>query len=662
MSTITLPRPGPVFGRYPQRTQPAPALWLRWADAAGDRLFSRPRAAARGERDFADALARELGSTESLDAALAALPALRAALSRHGLQDDLIARAQALVARTIEAQSGVRPYDTQHRAARALLANRFVELDTGEGKTLAILIAAATAALAGVPVHVITANDYLARRDADAAQPVLQRLGLSVNAIDPAMTADERRAVYAGDVVYAAAREIGFDYLRDRLLAAATGHPASVQPVLRGLSLALIDEADSVLIDHARTPLVISMPARAIAGGDLQHAMWRLSGELHQGPDFSLDVAQRRAELSASAIDRLRTSMKEASTTPVDPRVAADILCQALVVRHLLQRDRDYLVQPREQAGTTTVSGNEVMLIDQTTGRTAPGTQWSRSLQQLVSIKEGCTPPQATLPAAQITLQTLFSRYWKLGGVSGTLRDARFELRLFYRLGVLRIEPRVPNLRRDLGLRVFTSRTAQWAALTASVRQHTDAGRPVLIGTASVVDSEALAAHLTAHLAAAGLNVQLLNARHSDDEARRLQAAGEARAITVTTQIAGRGADIPLSPAALAAGGLHVICAALNRSQRLDRQLIGRTGRNGLPGSCETLLSLDAGEFTRAFPAPVLKALAHFKDGALPAALGQGIARAAKAAGSWLDLFGRWQLVEDDRRQQSALAYTKGVV
>lgn len=659
MNTLMLPRPGPLFGRYPQRLQPPAAPWRHGLDAAGERLFNPHWLQARQEQRFLAALDAAQAATCSFGDELTQL---RALLSRRGFEDALLARAQALVARAIESQTGLRPYATQHRAARAMLGQQAVQMQTGEGKTLAILIAAAVAAMAGVPVHVITANDMLAERDAAAAQGVLRRLGLSVCAIAPAMHSAQRRVAYRCDVVYCSARELGFDYLRDRLL--ADGGNASPASVLRGLSLALIDEADSVLIDHAQLPLVISMPQSAAAWADAMPALWLLSAACREGIDFRLDSAHRQIDLLDNADAHWPRALLALPTPIADRRIAADLLRQALIVRHLLQRDRDYLVvgprpritasaprggeqlssqRPGDSCSPAATGVQEIVLIDGTTGRATPGTQWSRSLQQLVSIKEGCPVPKATRPVAQISLQALFARYWRLGGISGTLQGTRLELRLFYRLGVHTIAPLTPSRRIDLGLRVVADRATQWRAVAHSARRHAECGQPVLIGTASVAESEALAAHLQA----CGLPAQVLNARHGADEAQRLQHAGEAGAITVTTVIAGRGTDLAISAEGLAAGGLHVIRTAPGRSERLDRQLLGRTARNGGPGSTEAIVCL---------------ALSMRLPARLPTSCAHAIVDVLRRTQSLHDLYERWQRVREDRRQQSALAYTRGAV
>jgi preprotein translocase subunit SecA len=645
--TTRLPRPGLVYGSYPQRHPTRNGLLADLVDLAGHALVRRPW---RRTPDFQACLAaqRQANQRTAADPAKE-LATVRAALLRHGFTAPLVARAQCLIAQAMEEALGKRPFDTQHSAAWAMLCDRLVEMDTGEGKSLAILMAAATAGLAGMPVHVVTANDYLAARDAQAARPVLERLGLNVAAIDPAAAPAQRRAAYACDVVYCTARELGFDYLRDRM-AARDG-----RPLLRGLCLALIDEADSVLIDHARTPLIIAtadgstspaLPAGCAA------AAYAFSATLLAGADFTLQPAQRRAVPSAAAVQRLHdllAGLPDTATAPDDVRVSAQALEQALVARHLLQRDRHYVVQPGQQPHDGTP---QVVLIDETTGRTLPGTHWTGGLHAFVALKEGCAPPPALRTAQGISLQGLFSRYWKLGGVSGTLRESRVELFAFYRLRVQRILPRHPSRRRDRGLRLFAGRAERADAVLARVRACVAQGRPVLVGTDSVAASEALAARLQR----AGVQATVLNARHDAQEAALIARAGARGAVTVATNMAGRGTDIEPDRQA-AAAGLHVIACCLNGSRRIDRQLLGRTARNGRPGSCETLLALDDGMFERRLSLRTRIWLAGWcgpQGLAGPAA--RWLARGVQVLQEQLDLLQRWRLVQHDRHMQDLLA------
>lgn len=641
----SLPRPGPVNGPYPHRTSTPRPLWADFADRLGDSLTGRGWARAGDTQRFMDELA-------AAAAEASARPdernerAMRAArsLSREGFSARAVARAQAVAAEAVEAALGQRPYPSQHLAAFHMLSDRLVELDTGEGKSLAVLLAALTAAIARVPTHVVTANEYLAVRDAEAASRALALLGMSAGAIRAGMDSDERRAVYACDVVYARAQEIGFDYLRDRL-AGVRPDGAAARPVLRGLCLALVDEADSVLLDHAATPLVLgetggdAMPAEAV------DAAWRFARTLRVDSDFALDAQHRRVQIVPAVMDRLPPDLLAALPMPKDTRMAAELLADALVARHALWRDGHYIVRD-----------GDVLLVDRNTGRTLPGTVWSRGLQHMVHIKEGLAPPVATRASMQITLQTFFGRYLKLAGISGTLSESRLALWIFYRLGTRRVAPRRASLREDFGLRVYARLTQQLDAVAARVQACVDAGRAVLVGT----DTVAAADIVSAHLRALGIVHRLLTARDDTHEAELIARAGEPGAVTVATHIAGRGTDIVVAQATLDAGGLHVIGCAPNGSGRVDRQLFGRTARNGARGSCEAILSLEDPAFVALLPEWLMAAvrrLSRAGEGEAPRALGHATAGMARMLRGWDDLLRCYQLAQHDKLVRASLAF-----
>jgi preprotein translocase subunit SecA len=560
------PRPGPLFGPYPQRSPPPPGS-TAWAWQAGRALLAGGPTARR-QRHFEQLLAQAVsagGGTTSTTV----LADLRARLSRHGPVDALLAQALAQVALAVQQQHGFAVHRAQPLAAWAMLDGCVVEMDTGEGKSVALLLAAAVAALAGVPVQVVSANDHLAERDAAAARPVLARLGLRADCVQPGDAARSRRRAYAAEVCWASARELGFDALRDRLADAG-------ERVLPGLCLALVDEADAVLIDHAQQPLVLARPRPAAFNAPALGAVWAHSAQLVPGRDFQLDALHRNAVLTAC------TPMP-ALPSDVAPDDTAAWLRQALVVRHLLQRDRDYLVE----AGAD--GQRQVVLIDAATGRAAPGTQWQRALQPLVALKEHCPAPQATEAVAQASLQSLLAGWWRLGGTSGTVGEARLELALAYGLRSWRVPPQRPSRRQDRGLRVLPSVAAHLAAVHEVVRRCAAAGQPLLVATPSVAANQRLAEALRA----AGHRLQTLDARDarpgSPHETEVLACAGLPGALTVATSVAARGADIRPSPQALAAGGLHVLSTAPMPLARLERQLAGRAARQGEPGSVERL-------------------------------------------------------------------------
>jgi preprotein translocase subunit SecA len=585
MRTAKIPAPGIVLGAYPERHSSAQAglmsVVARWLARRTDR--------AGGADGF---LARVRGHEQARQRApLQSLRehahGLRARLARDGLEDRaLVEEAFALVALACREHLAIELYDTQLIAARIMLDGDLAEMATGEGKTLAVAVAAGAAALAGIPVHVVTANDYLVERDSAALRPMYEALGLSVGAVTQPMDTAARRAAYARDIAYCTAKELVFDYLRDQVGAprggeleqrafALSGERAPAR-LLRGLCMAVIDEADSILIDEARVPLVLSRPAPDPEGNRLRNA-WRLSAILVTDEHFHLDREARRASLSESGRELLRSLAQREPDAWPSARHCEESVTLALAARHPLERDRDYVIHE-----------GRVQIVDETSGRRAPGRSWSRGLHQLVEIKESCEQSPRAETLAQITYQRFFPRYLRLCGVSGTLRESAGELHGIYGLGVRKVPLRGPDHRRVLAGRVFSRPEARWSATVERVRELNATGRPVLIGTDSVLDSQAL----SRRLAAAALPHAVLNASQDADEARIVAGAGAAGAITVTTNMAGRGTDIVLSAATRAGGGLHVLYCQQNAARRIDRQLIGRCARQGDPGTAEYFVAL----------------------------------------------------------------------
>ncbi len=578
--------PGIVLGRYPEKRPRETPSWLRGITGL---LRAGRFTQARGAQAFVDAVRRRQAALpHEGDASLQQrVLRARARLARDGLTDDALTEAFAVVSAACRHRLQVSLYDTQLFAARVMLDGQLAEMATGEGKTLAAAVAAATAALAGIPVHVVTANDYLAGRDAAALRVLYAALGLSVGAVTQPMPAPARRAAYACDITYCTAKELVFDYLRDSVAAprksvleqraAELGGVPAPQRLLRGLCMAIIDEADSILLDEARVPLVLS---QAVADKDmaaLQHA-WTLSAPLQPGVDFHADAATRAAQLTAVGRERVRAPAAAHASAWLNARHCEDTLALALSARHLLLRGRDYVVED-----------GRVHIIDDTSGRKAAGRAWSQGLHQLVEIKERCAPSAPLVTLAQITYQRFFPRYFRLCGMSGTLREAARELWATYELAVVPVPLRCPGRRVVLPTRVFANAHTQWRAVAARARELHEAGRPLLVGTDSVLDSEAL----SRVLAAAGLPHAVLNARQDHREAQIVAAAGARGAITVATNMAGRGTDIVLDAASRDAGGLYVICCQQNHSRRIDRQLLGRCARQGDPGSVEAFVALD---------------------------------------------------------------------
>jgi preprotein translocase subunit SecA len=668
-----LPSRGLAFGEYPQRAEAGDATAL-WDTLRGLRGRLAVRGAVQLPAGVAQVLAAARPRWRALDEAglLRAISAVRGRLRREGLTDLAAGAALALAAEAMRRTLDKAAYDTQILAAWLMLNGHLVEMATGEGKTLAAALAAAVAGLGGSPVHVLTANDYLVRRDRDALEPFYAALGLSSACVVGAMGRDDRAQAWQRDIVYATAREVTFDYLRDhlalggerdaRVLRAralagecdtevATGRTAT-QPLLPGLCVCLVDEADSILLDEAVVPLILAAPTHAL-DADAYRRVYEISCTLHRERDYTLVHARRAAVLNAAGRERVSAAVEGATGVLSPARRAWELVEAALAARLLYRRDREY-----------TVVDEQLLLIDELTGRIANGRQWQGALHPMVEIKEGLEPSAPTATAAQITYQRFFPRYLKLGGMSGTLLETRHELRVLYDAPVLRVPLSQPDRRRWLGERCFVDAAHKWRAVLLSVRAQVEAGRPVLVGTDSVAES----AHLSALLGDNGIHHQLLNATQDADEAERIARAGVAGMVTVATNIAGRGTDIRLDPLATSRGGLHVIAAMRNRSRRIDRQLIGRAARHGDPGSAEALVALDDGLLRQAWPAAVLAAAARCARrggngadaGRVPGWLAKPLFSVAQRRTEWRDRAHRRELRRADRHAAELYGFAGG--
>lgn len=517
-----------------------------------------------------------------------------------------LALAGAVMART----HGLVPYATQYRAAWLILQGSLVEMATGEGKTVAAALAAAVAALGPQRVHLFTANDYLVQRDSEGLRPFCAALGLSVGHVLATSTPDERAAAYRCHITVVTAKELAFDYLKDHLIkrgetapgvlralalqsgeqaaSSTLGSPAQhlstpllPAPVLPALSMAILDEADSILLDEASMPLILAQPGVACDAAGHQRA-FDITTRLQRGRDYAAIPAARAMRLTAAGRTLVSTAVQGAGGVLSPPQRAHELVEAALTARWMYRRDRDYAV--------TAVDGKvTVQLIDQITGRIADGRQWTGALQQMVELKEGVPLSAPAVTLAQITFQRFFPRYLRMGGMSGSLLEARHELRMRYDLAVVGVPLLRPSQRCWQREVLFVNAKARWAAVVLQTQQLARAGRPVLVGTDSVKDS----AHLSNLLTAAGVPHQMLNALQNADEAACIARAGHAGVVTVATNMAGRGTDIQLDEAAKAAGGLHVLACMRNRARRTDRQLRGRGARHGDPGSAQAMVALD---------------------------------------------------------------------
>jgi preprotein translocase subunit SecA len=547
---------------------------------------SQLEARARAVIERADAMVD--ASPAELDRRLAAVrPALRREFGGEALEETL-----ALVREQSRRHLGMAHFEVQVMAGIGMLEGMLVELDTGEGKTLSATLPAATAAIAGIPVHVITVNDYLVERDAELMEPLYRALGLRVGTvIDTNPDVEVRRRAYACDITYVTNKQIAFDYLRDRLARPnrtelLRGEVRRLQSetegdtglLLRGLCYAIVDEADSVLIDEARTPLILSRNIPAPGLKEIARQAMAIAAELREPEHYQLARDGRSAAISDAGRVRIGELGAPHGGVWNAPLRRTELVRVALTAQRGYERDLHYIVR-----------NGKVEIVDASTGRSMADRSWEGGLQQMIELKEGCEISGDRETIARISYQQFFRRYLRLGGMTGTGREVGREIEDVYGLPMIRVEPRRPSRRLDQGVRVLPTHAAKWRAGVERLRALHREGRPVLVGTHSVRASEQLGKILER----AGLPYVILNARQDMDEAEVIGRAGEAGRITVATNMAGRGSDIRVDADVEALGGLHVLSVERADARRIDRQLFGRCGRQGDAGSFEQLISLD---------------------------------------------------------------------
>jgi preprotein translocase subunit SecA len=515
--------------------------------------------------------------------------ALRRDQASHSMP---VARAFALIRESSARVLGMRHFDAQLIGGLVMLDGKIAEMDTGEGKTLTASLAAATAALGGTPVHVVTVNDYLAGRDADILRPLYEFLGLSVGVVRDGMSNDEKIAAYGCDITYTTNKILAFDYLRDRLaLGRRRGNlrhkfgrlrdgQSTMQPLLSGLHFVIVDEADSILVDEARTPLLLSRNMPPTLTEEVLHQALALAHALHRGSDYRLHENERRIELTQAGKTRVKEITQPHGGLWTIAIQREEWAQQALTAVHLFHPDEQYLV-----------SDGKVQIVDEYTGRVMADRFWSDGLHQMIEAKEGCAISGTRGTIARMTYQRFFRRYRRLAGMSGTATEIARELWQVYRLAVVRIPQHRQSQRIRLPDRVVATESEKWRAITETVAAISNRGAPVLVGTRSVAASQ----KASEFLHAAGLDHRVLNAAQDAAEAAIVAAAGQEGRITVATNMAGRGTDIRLASGVSERGGLHVIISERHDARRIDRQLAGRCARQGQPGSYQAILSMDDG-------------------------------------------------------------------
>ncbi len=517
---------------------------------------------------------------------------LKKRLQKEENLDDILPEAFSLVREAARRTIKERPFDVQVLGGIVLHQGKIAEMKTGEGKTLAATMPVYLNALTGKGVHIVTVNDYLARRDTNWMGAIYHFLGLKVACIQheksflyvPTVTPDQnevsiemenlkeisRKEAYLADITYGTNNEFGFDYLRDNMVADLD------QMVQRELNFAIVDEVDSILIDEARTPLIISAPD--LESTKMYSQFASIVPQLEKGKDYTVDEKMKAVALTDRGMDRVEKMLGIKNIYEERGIARVHHLEQALRAHALFNRDRDYVVKD-----------GQVIIVDAFTGRLMPGRRFGEGLHQAIEAKEGVNIQQESKTLATITFQNYFRLYKKLAGMTGTALTSAEEFDKVYKLDVVVIPTNKPMIRKDLPDKVYKTEEGKFKAIVAEIKKRHKKGQPVLVGTIAIEKSELLSAYLKRE----GIPHEVLNAKHHEKEAHIVAKAGQRGAVTIATNMAGRGTDIKLGKGVTDLGGLHIIGTERHEARRIDNQLRGRSGRQGDPGSSQFFLSMD---------------------------------------------------------------------
>ena len=520
--------------------------------------------------DAVNALEKDIENMS--DASLAEKTAeFRDRIAKGATLDDILPEAFAVVREASKRVLGLRHFDVQLVGGCVLHRGKIAEMRTGEGKTLVATLPAYLNALTGKGVHIVTVNEYLAHRDSHEMGRVFNFLGLSVGLIIHGLDFPERKAAYAADITYGTNNEFGFDYLRDNMVVAID------QMVQRPLNYAIVDEVDSILVDEARTPLIISGPGEKST--DLYKVLARVVAQLVEGEDYTVDEKLKTAAPTEVCIAKAEKMLGVANMYAGEASIDfSHQLMQALKAKAIMHRDRDYVVKD-----------GEVIIVDEFTGRLMFGRRFSEGLHQAIEAKEGVKVERESQTLATITFQNYFRMYDKLSGMTGTAKTEEHEFQKIYGLDVIVIPTNKPNQRIDYPDVIYKTKNAKYKAAANEIEECHKTGRPVLVGTTSIVQSEELSGILKKR----GIPHTVLNAKFHEKEAEIIAGAGQFGAVTIATNMAGRGTDIVLGEGVPALGGLHIVGTERHESRRIDNQLRGRCARQGDPGSTRFYLSLE---------------------------------------------------------------------
>ncbi len=484
--------------------------------------------------------------------------------------DDILPEAFAVVREASKRVLGMRHFDVQLIGGITLHRGNIAEMRTGEGKTLVATLPVYLNALTGKGVHVVTVNDYLAKRDSEWMGKLYRFLGLSVGLIVAGLDYGQRKAAYGSDITYGTNNEFGFDYLRDNMVVHAE------QMVQRPLNYAIVDEVDSILIDEARTPLIISGPGERST--DSYYTLAKIVPKLVKDEDYTIDEKQKTIAPTESGISKVEKMLKIENLYDSSNLELNHLLIASLRAYAMMHRDKDYVVKD-----------GQVVIVDEFTGRLMFGRRYSDGLHQAIEAKEGLKVERESQTLASITFQNYFRMYEKLAGMTGTAKTEEQEFNNIYGLEVYEIPSNKPLARKDLPDLIFKTKAAKYRAAVKDVVARHAKGQPILVGTTSITQSEELSDMLTK----AGVPHNVLNAKHHEKEAEIVANAGQRGMVTIATNMAGRGTDISLGEGVPELGGLHILGTERHESRRIDNQLRGRAGRQGDPGSTQFFLSLE---------------------------------------------------------------------
>ena len=661
MSELQL-RPGIMFGSYPRKQESG----LSDLEQALSRFFEQLKTRMSRRIYSQGYIVRQVNKHQhvlgecSEEELSHIIEELRDQLHRKGLQKPLIIKTFAVIREIATRTLGKRHFDVQLFGGWLMINGMLAEMETGEGKTLATTLPACTAALAGIPVHVITANDYLAARDAETMLPLYQRLGLSGGSVVDGMETHQRRDNYNKDIVHTTNKQIAFDYLRDRIemgddlgdlrfqfrqIQRHRQPGGNAELLLRGLCFALVDEADSVLIDEANTPLIITKTLPAEDSSDTYSDALYLASTLFIDKDYTVNNKTRSVDLTLEGKENLAELILNLPEQWGIKRKREMLVKQALMAGLFYKKDQQYVIDE-----------DQVQIIDESTGRIMADRAWEQGLHQMIEAKEGCLISDQREPQARISYQRFFGRYLCLAGASGTISEVSDELKRVYGLDLFKVATNRPSKRKMLAERIYRNEDLKHQALLDRVGELSQQGRPLLIGTCTVEESE----QVSQWLQQVEISHRVLNAKQDQHESEIIAQAGQPQAITVATNMAGRGTDISLGDGVAELGGLHVIALSRNASGRVDRQLYGRCARQGDPGSAEAILSLQDPALEQYYSSAMIQLFAKFCPGnkPIPKFIGKLILGLPQKRNEKEQNLIRKMLMKQDRQLRRVLAFS----